>query len=169
MPAVNPLSNGVLPNTLSRDTERMTVFTNTNYLLALLLANIPALIEASENAGGANIDAQTHRMVASDTGVNATVVKNSAGRVLMLEGYNGSAQPRWLKLYDTATAPVMSGEDMDTPVWSKFLPPQDVFTLNPADIRFDNGIAYAFTIGATDGDDTPIAADDIQGFNLSYV
>lgn len=170
MAALNPFSNGTLPNTLNDSAKRHPDLNRTDYMLALILVNLAVVAQAAQaDLSADSIDAQTHRMVSSDVGVNATVVKASAGRVLMLEGYNSAAQPRWLKLYDTAATPVMSGDDMDTPVWSKFLPPQDVFALNPADIHFENGIAYAFTVNGPDGDDTPIAADDIQGFNLSYV
>jgi hypothetical protein len=100
---------------------------------------------------------------------NATSVKGSVGKVFYIAAFNLNASPRYLKIYDKASAPTVG---TDTPKHVFLIPGNTAgagFTLNlgmPA--KFASGIAFALTTGITDADTGAVAANEIV-VNLGYV
>lgn len=100
--------------------------------------------------------------ILSAASTNATSVKASAGQVYWLVVTNTNASPRYLKLYNKASAPTVG---TDTPVHT-FLIPGDSggrgFAIPlPVPITFATGIALALTTGAADADTGAVAANEI--------
>lgn len=109
---------------------------------------------------------ETSRLLSAAASVNATLVKNSAGVVYRVSGYNANAAARYLKLYDKATAPTVG---TDTPFWTEYLAPQSKFTVDlPSGLYFDLGIGYGLTTGGADNDTGALTAGDILALNLAY-
>lgn len=96
---------------------------------------------------------------------NATSVKGSAGQVFGWFIYNASASAKFLKLYNTASAPTAGS---GTPVMTIPIP-----ATSAANCEFANGIAFGTGIGFTmtgavaDNDTTALAANDLI-LNLLY-
>jgi len=98
----------------------------------------------------------------SAAGTNATSVKASAGILYGLAAGNINASPRYLKLYDSATAPSVG---TSVPVQTYIIPGNTAgagsnytFTYGKA---FVNGIAFAITGGIADSDTTAINANEV--------
>lgn len=100
---------------------------------------------------------------------NATSVKAAPGRLHIVTAHNINASPRYLKLYDKATAPVVG---TDIPKYTFLIPGGTVgtgFTLESTiGTSFLNGIALAITGGITDADATAILVNEVA-VNLGYV
>ena len=107
----------------------------------------------------------TSRLPSSAASVNATLVKNAAGDVVCINGYNASAGVIYLKLYNKATAPTVG---TDTPAYTLALPPTATFSFNLQSQYFGTGIGYGLTTGAADADATAVGAGDILGLNIAY-
>lgn len=108
----------------------------------------------------------TARLVSSLGTTNATSVKNSAGTLYLVDGYNGNAAARYLKIYNKATAPTVG---TDIPILTRYLAPQASFNLSiPSGVQFSAGLAYALTTGAPDNDTGAVGAGDIMAMNLVY-
>lgn len=92
---------------------------------------------------------------------NATSIKGSAGQFYSMAGYNTNAAPRYLKLYDKASAPTVG---TDTPVWVMMLPGNAAgaganLSL-PLPLACTLGLAFAITGGIADNDTTSVGAGD---------
>jgi hypothetical protein len=110
--------------------------------------------------------------VASDVGIgfrristastNAVNVKASAGTLYMIHAVNLNAAVRYLKLYNTASAPTVG---TDTPVATFAIPASTTgagFTVQfGPGFDFSTGISYAMTTGAADSDTGNVAANEI--------
>ena len=109
-----------------------------------------------------------HRLVSAAATTNATCVKTSAGRVVLVRGYCAAVVARYLKLYDKASAPTVG---TDTPVLTLYLRPAHEFEidLNPYGMQFSTGIAYALTHNATDTDSTALISADVLCLNMLYI
>jgi hypothetical protein len=112
----------------------------------------------AHTAGGAT---PYHLVSAAST--NATSVKASAGQIYMITASNVNAAPRYLKLYNKASAPSVGS---DTPVHTFIIPGNtDGAGTNipvPAcGLEFTTGIALALTTEATDAGSTGVAANEI--------
>lgn len=108
----------------------------------------------------------TARLLSSLATTNAALVRNAATDLFRLRGYNAAATPRFLKLYNKATAPVAG---TDTPVATFYLPPTAPFELDfETPMYFATGFGYAITGAAADSDTTVLAAGDILCMNISY-
>jgi hypothetical protein len=99
--------------------------------------------------------------VASAASTNATSVKASPAHVYGWALFNVAASPRYLKIYDKASAPTVG---TDTPLFTIAMPatkdtPFD-FDLG---VPFKLGFAYAITAGAADSDTTAVSANDVHG------
>lgn len=106
------------------------------------------------------------RLVSAAASVNATLVKNSAGVVYRISGYNANAAARYLKLYDKATAPTVG---TDTPIWTEYLAPQSKFEISlPAGLYLATGIGYGLTTGVADNDTGALTAADVLALNVAY-
>jgi hypothetical protein len=107
-----------------------------------------------------------HLISAAST--NATNVKNSAGQVGPIAVGNVNASPRYLKLYDKASAPTVGS---DTPVWTMIIPGNTAGAGSNISVVcglvFANGISYALTAGMADNDTGAVGVADIC-LNLGY-
>lgn len=105
----------------------------------------------------------------SAASTNATSVKGSAGTLGYITATNINASPRYLKLYDKATAPTVGS---DAPVHTFLIPGNTagsgiVIPLPPQGAAFSNGIGFAITTGVADADTGAVAASDIV-INYGY-
>lgn len=109
----------------------------------------------------------TARLIASAATTNATSVKASAGNVHRIRGDNTAAAKKYLKLYNTASAPVVG---TDTPVLTFALAASSLFDIDLGTFGhyFSTGIAYAITGAAADSDTTALASGDIAAMNITY-
>ncbi len=92
---------------------------------------------------------------------NATSVKTSAGNLHNMAISNTSASPRYLKLYNKASAPTVG---TDVPVLTITLPANSFNPINfgVTGYRFATGIAFAITGAAADNDTTAIGASEVK-------
>lgn len=99
---------------------------------------------------------------------NATSVKASGGQVYSIYAHNTNASPRYLKLYNKASAPTVG---TDTPFLRLPIPGNANgagFVLNTdMGVAMGTGIAFAITAGVADSDTTAIAANEVV-VNLFY-
>lgn len=99
---------------------------------------------------------------------NATSVKGSAGQVYAVQVFNTNASPRYLKLYDKATAPTVG---TDTPVKTLLIPGNANgagMVLNwDKGLVFSNGIGFGTTTGMADSDTGAVGSEEIA-VNLDY-
>lgn len=109
-----------------------------------------------------------HRLVSSAASTNATLVKNTAGRVLKIRGYTAKTAVCYLKLYNKVTAPTVG---TDVPVLTFPLKASDVFDIDipVIGLNFSTGIAYAITGAVADADTTALVAADVVGLSIIYV
>lgn len=108
---------------------------------------------------------KTARLLSAVATTNATSVKAGNGTVTRITGYNAAASPRYLKLYDKASAPTVG---TDTPRKTIYLPAATGFVFDMNDY-FGQGVAFAITGAAADNDTTAVAAGDILCLNVDYV
>ena len=98
----------------------------------------------------------------SAASTNATSLKASAGTIWWLHVTNTNASPRYLKLYNKASAPTVG---TDTPQHTFVIPGNAAgagFCLPiEGGIDFATGIAYAITTGIGDADTGAVAANDV--------
>jgi len=104
-----------------------------------------------------------HRLVSAASN-NATNVKASAGQIGFIWCVNLNAAIRYLKLYNKASAPAPAS---DNALLVATLPiPASVTGAGfmipiPAGVNFSTGIGYAMVTGASDTDNTSVAASEI--------
>ncbi|MEA3036822.1 MAG: hypothetical protein QOH04_2599 [Sphingomonadales bacterium] len=106
----------------------------------------------------------TTRLLSAAASDNATLVKNAAGTLAQISGYNDSVSARWLKLYDKASAPAST----DTPRKTHYLPPKSAFVLDNVGY-FATGIGFRITTGSADNDTGALTAADILGLNVDVL
>ena len=102
----------------------------------------------------------THTLTSAAT-TNATVVKNSAGRVSLIALTNTNAADRFFKLYSKATAPTV-GTDipiMTIPVAANSF---RIIDFSAFGLQIPVGIGYAVTGLIADSDATAISAGDFK-------
>lgn len=104
------------------------------------------------------------RLLSSAASVNATVVKNGAGRVRRFRGKNNRTTPVFIKFYNKASAPTVG---TDTPILTIELAPLSYFD-EPLDFYFATGIGYGLTSAIADNDTGAVASGDITGLNVLY-
>lgn len=107
----------------------------------------------------------TSRIVSAAASTNATSAKASAGDLYSIHGYNAAAAPRFLKVYNKASAPTVG---TDTPVMTFALAAGQAFDIDCYGHYFSTGIAYALTVNAADADTTALTAGDIVGMTMNY-
>lgn len=98
----------------------------------------------------------TYKLVAA-TGSNATSVKGSAATVYGIVVGNTNSSPRYLKLYNKASAPTVGN---DVPYMTVPVHRTTRITLRQG-IAFGTGLALALTTGAADGDTGGVAAEEV--------
>lgn len=137
------------------------------------IVTLPALVTGSAVIGHVGLEPRTSGGVTNSKTIsaattNATSVKASAGQVFGIFASNIHASPRYLKLYDKASSPVVG---TDVPVATYLIPGNTAGTgfrlLIPHGLAFAAGIALALTTGVADADTGAVAANDIV-VNLEY-
>ena len=105
----------------------------------------------------------------SAASANATNVKASAGKLHGLYVSNINAATRYIKLYNSASAPTAGS---GTPVMRLMIPGSTTgggFTMSiPHGIAFSSGIGYTLVTGADDTSSTGVAASELL-VNLWYI
>lgn len=105
------------------------------------------------------------RLLSAAATTNATSVKNAAGDLFRIRGYNAKASAIFLKLYNKASAPTVG---TDTPVATYRLEASGPFEVRFDPLYFSTGIAYAITGAAADADTTALVAADVVALNVEY-
>lgn len=104
----------------------------------------------------------------SQASTNAVNVKNSGGTLGYICATNTNAAPRYVKIYDKATAPTVG---TDAPIHVFMVPGNSSGAgtnfAPPGGITFVNGFSFAMTAGSADSDSTPVAAQEVI-FNYGY-
>ncbi len=102
----------------------------------------------------------SHTVSAAST--NATSVKAGAGQVYDVQAFNTSASPRYLKLYNKASAPTVG---TDTPVKTLLIPGNTagagVVKEWAKGLEFTTGIAFAVTTGMANTDTGAVGAGEV--------
>lgn len=97
----------------------------------------------------------------SSASTNATLLKNSGGRIYGYQFANTSAAWRYVKFYNLTTLPVPGTSAV---YYTVPLAPNSCTDLEQAvPIAHTVGIGYAITAGAADNDTTVVAAGDVVG------
>jgi hypothetical protein len=137
--------------------------TNLNQVngVALSNANPVPMNDVAATSGGAT----TYHLI-SAASTNATVVKASAGQLYGLSISNTNSSPRYFKLYNLASAPVVG----TSPVAKTIQVPGNatVICAFPRGLSFSTGIAFAATANMADSDTTAIGAGDLS-MDVDYV
>lgn len=133
----------------------------------ILHTNSLGALQVAQNAhtnGGA-----TPYMLISAASTNATSLKASAGQIYTIAAMNLNASPRYLKLYNKASAPTVG---TDTPLQVYMIPGNTAgsgLTLSvPVGMEFGTGIAFAITTGIATSDTGAVAASEIV-ININYL
>lgn len=99
---------------------------------------------------------------------NATNVKASAGQLYALYVTNIASTPRYLKFYNSATAPTAGS---GTPIWRIGIPGNTAGSGGaiaiPPGLAFSSGIGFTITGGAGDSDTTAIGSQEVL-VNAAY-
>lgn len=101
--------------------------------------------------------------VATTAGTNSQVLKTGACTVSSYQFFNKSVVPRYVRLYDIATAPDPATSPVS--IGPIPVPPNtDVRSPGGMSLRFASGLAITVTGASGDGDVMPIDAGDVNGF-----
>lgn len=118
--------------------------------------------------GGSTTGGLTMHRTLSAATTNATNVKSSAGQVYALQVFNVNAAARYLKLYNSASAPTAGA---GTPVKTYVIPGNTAgngFTIEVSKgMAFSSGIGFTITAAMADNDTTAVAANEIV-VNIDY-
>jgi hypothetical protein len=156
---VGPLVQGAVVNTAPGYTNNFT-----SPLSLDTAGNLRVVEAASALQGG--IPSTGRLLSAAGSSGDATSVKASAGRLYAIQGYNAAAAVRYLKLYNSASAPTAGS---GTPVKTLALPPGVGFAFDwPLGYYFSSGIGFTLVTGSADNSAASVTAADILGLNLDY-
>lgn len=123
-------------------------------------------IQPGSSALTGGIPSTARLLSAAGSSGDATNVKASAGRVYAIQGVNVNAAARYLKLYNSASAPTAGA---GTPVKTLYLPPNSAFVFDwPVGLTFATGIGYTLVTGSADNSSTSVTAADILALNVDY-
>lgn len=109
----------------------------------------------------ATIAGLTVAKINSAATTNATSTKTSQARLLGWSLTNTSAATKYVRFYNKASAPTVG---TDSPFFPVAIPPtENVSHSHVQGITFSLGLGYSITGGATDLDNTAVAAGDVVG------
>ena len=120
-------------------------------------------VDSTATAGSSSV----YRLLSAAT-TNGNSIKGSAGNVYGWYITNTNSSPRFVKLYDKASAPTVG---TDTPKLTLVIPGSTTgagsnISINPP-VPFTTGIAIAITGVVTDADTTAVALNEVV-VNLFY-
>ena len=130
----------------------------------VLSGPLASTVGLATGAAGSVLEALTLNSAAS---TNATVIKASPGDLYEISLTNYSAAPKFVKLYNKASAPTVG---TDVPTLTIALPAntEKVYEFGAQGKRFPSGIALAITSLQPVADATAVAAGDVVA-SLSWV
>jgi len=97
---------------------------------------------------------------------NSTNMKSSAGKLFAVQGFKATATACWVKFFNKASAPTVG---TDLPFISFYCPASAPFSFPfPNGIQFSTGIGYCIVAGASETDNTAVAAGDVLNLNILY-
>jgi hypothetical protein len=138
--------------------------------LPVSIATAPALVASTATIGDVGLVGRTtggltlHSRLS--TGTDSTNVKASAGQVFWGFVTNTNASARYIKFYNSASAPTLGS---GTPIARMMIPPGSSGLQITAEqgLAFSTGIGYTLSTGAADSDTGTVAANEII-VNLGY-
>lgn len=137
-----------------------------SFAVALASDQTAIPVQPGSSAATGGIPSTTRLLSAAGTSGDATNVKASAGRVYAIQGYNAASAVRYLKLYNSASAPTAGS---GTPVKTLALPALTAFALDwPVGLTFSTGIGFTLVTGSADNSSTSVTAADILALNIDY-
>lgn len=103
----------------------------------------------------------TSTAISSTASTNSNLVRGSAGNLYNILATNTSASPRYLKIYNKATAPTVG---TDTPILTITLPANSFTPIHFGAVgyRHSLGIGIGITANAADNDTTAILANEVK-------
>lgn len=126
-------------------------------------SKVLAVHDVGYHAEALGVHAPPLRVASAPATTNPVLVKNAAGRLYYLEGFNNAAAKRYVKFYDKATVPV-PGTDIPYVVMELEPSARFALTLPAGGLWFPTGIGMGWTVGAADNDATALTAGDITSF-----
>lgn len=142
-----------------------TLITATNGYVDGLEAAMTSLNNYVDGLEGLNAKANaSFPLLASTTGQNPNVVKNSAATLKGIQGQNKAAYDVFLKIYNKST----NGTTSDTPIKTLILPAGMPFAM-AFDFALSTGLAFRITKLIGSADATDIAAGDVVALNIDYI
>lgn len=137
------------------DTSNVPLFTAAN----------PGIMQTNAGATG-GIPSTARLLSAAGSAGDAANVKASPGRLFSVQGANVATSARYLKLYNSATAPTAGA---GTPVKTLYLPASSAFAFDwPLGLTFSAGIGFTLVTGSADNSSSSVTAADILALNLDY-
>lgn len=135
-----------------------------NVVEAYVGNTIASALTSSSTSGGIST---TGRLASAANSTNGTSLATGAHRIYNIQALNVAAAPRYLVLYDTASAPTVG----TTTIRKKIpIPANSAIAIDfVVGLSFASGIAYALTVNAADADATAVTAGDILQLNIDYV
>lgn len=139
-----------------------TVATVTAVTTVATVTNITNAVQQAPSASGGLSSAT----LISAASTNATSVKTSAAQLYAVQAFNLNASPRYLKIYNKASAPTVG---TDTPVATFLIPGNGAgFIIGiPFGMALATGLAFAITGGITVADTTAILISEVA-VNIQY-
>jgi P pilus assembly chaperone PapD len=142
----------------------------TNNIGDVDVLTVPALVASTATIGDVGLVGRTtggltmHSRLS--TGTDSTNVKASAGQVFWGFVTNTNASARYIKFYNSASAPTLGS---GTPVARMMIPPGSSGLQITAEqgLAFSTGIGYTLSTGAADSDTGTVAANEVI-VNLGY-
>jgi len=129
-------------------------------------SNLIGRTAADASAATGGIPSTARLLSAAGSSGDATNVKASAGRVYSIQGVNVATSARYLKLYNSASAPTAGS---GTPVKTLYLPASAAFVFDwPLGLTFATGIGFTLVTGSADNSSTSVTAADILALNIDY-
>lgn len=130
---------------------------------AVINQNVNGALYVQEVGGPANGGSLYNKISTANN--NSTNIKNSAAQVYSVAACNINAAVRWLKIYNSASAPTCG---TDTPVMRFAIPVNNCINATfPTGAGLGSGLGICIVTGATDADNTATAANE-QTVQITY-
>lgn len=152
-------SDGTLrPISVGTDGQLQLNLTGEGLALDVSVDGIETLLTAAQSVA--------RLLSAAGTSGDATLVKNSATTLYGIKGYNAASSVRYLKLYNSASAPTAGA---GTPKHTFALPPLSGFAFDfPQGVAYATGLGFTLVTTSPDNGSVSVTAADIVGLNIEY-
>lgn len=128
------------------------------------------LVGATSQGASATVGTGTARAkIKAAATINATVVKNGAGKLFRYTFRNNTAVVKYAKLYNKGASVPAPAADSALLIETIIIPANGVATyLNPIGSAFSTGLGYVITAAIAETDVTAVAVDDVVGV-IDYI